>query len=567
MNLREPYQSGAVAAVIRDFRDHDAVLVKLPTGTGKTVVFTKVAEEHVAEHGGRVLILANRRELVEQAADKVRAFTDLSVGVEMAEQQADDGIWSRPSVVCASLQTLIADDFGKKRMDGFDPAQFSLVIIDECHGAVSASYGQVIEYFSSSKVLGVTATADRGDGKALGRVFGHVSYDYEIVDAINDGWLVPIKQQSKFIIDLDFTDVPDAGSDFNITELDKVMNYEKPLQEICRTMLEIVDGRKTLLFAVSVAHAEHMAEILNRYKPGCADWVCGKTPKDKRKELLGRFGSGDLQVMVNVGVLTEGYDEPAVEVVALARPTKSRSLYAQMIGRGTRPLPGVVDGHGGPDERKEAIAASGKPHLLVLDFVGNAGQHKLVTTADVLSGSMSDPVREKVAKKLQQGEMEVLELVAEAEEEARREQEEARTREHSRRAGLKGKAKFKSKFVDPFNLFDVAPARDMNWDTGKIPTPKMEAMLKKNGLNPDVLTFAEARQLVSEIVDRSNRGLCTFKQASLMRKFGYEPKDMTFAMAQRITITLSGRSWKRLPDWHELSPTSLAGTARQHATK
>src|SRR6185369_10554713 len=147
-------------------------------------------------------------------------------------------------------------------------------------------------------------------------------------------------------------------------------------------------------FTASVVQAEACCNILNRAVPGMAEWVCGATEKKKRAEILERFAHGRTAVVCNCGVLTEGFDDPGVEVVIMGRPTKSRSLYSQMVGRSTRPLPGVVDGPETAEERRAAIAASAKPSCLVVDFVGNAGRHKLVTSADILGGKVSEAALE-----------------------------------------------------------------------------------------------------------------------------------------------------------------------------
>ena len=281
-----------------------------------------------------------------------------------------------------------------------------MLIIDEAHHATSPSYRRVIDYYRTNpalKVLGVTATPDRADEEALGQVFQSVAFDYEVLDAIHDGWLVPIEQQMVHVEGLDYSSIRTTAGDLNGGDLAAVLEAEKNLQQMASASLAIIGQRRALVFTASVKAAEMTAEILNRHRPGMAAWVCGKTDREERRRVLAEFAAGKLQVVCNCGVLTEGFDDPGVEVVIMGRPTKSRSLYSQMVGRSTRPLPGVVDGPETAEARKAAIAASAKPSCLVVDFVGNAGKHKLITSADILGGKVSEEALERAVKRVSTG--------------------------------------------------------------------------------------------------------------------------------------------------------------------
>jgi superfamily II DNA or RNA helicase len=256
------------------------------------------------------------------------------------------------------------------------------VLVHNCHHGISPSYQNLINYYRQNKnlkVLGVTATPDRTDEEALGQIFQTVAYDYEILDGITDGWLVPIEQQFVSIAGLDFSSVRTTAGDLNGADLNAVMEAESNMQGVAGASIEIIGNRRTIIFTASVKQAEVVCNILNRHRAGMAEWVCGLTNKDVRRETLARFESGATQVVCNCGVLTEGFDNPAVEVIVMARPTKSRSLYAQMAGRSTRPLPGIVDGPETADERRVAIAQSDKKSCWIIDFVGNSGRHKLMS--------------------------------------------------------------------------------------------------------------------------------------------------------------------------------------------
>jgi superfamily II DNA/RNA helicase len=271
----------------------------------------------------------------------------------------------------------------------------------------------------------------------------------------------------------------------------------------------------------------------------------GKTPRDERRDKLKAFSRGDFQFLCNCGLFLEGFDETSIGVVAMARPTKSRALYAQAIGRGTRTLPGLVDGLETADERRTAIAMSNKPNVLVLDFVGNSGRHKLVSTADILGGKFSDEavaLAQSIArKKSAMGERSdtLDELVAaqlQIEADAKR-----------KRAAVVAKASFRAQSVNPFDVFDIAPAREPGWHKGRRPSDKMLAALVKFGV-PDAevnrLSFCQAKQLIGKMFERRERGQCSFKQAKLLRKNGYSP-DVSFAEASSIIDQLAKNGWKR----------------------
>lgn len=545
------YQSRAADSVMESFKESATALVVMPTGTGKTILFSEIIRRF---HPRRAIVLAHREELIFQAKHKIQSVTGLNVDVEMAYFHAEtrNHLLSSPDVIVSTIQTQTAGNNGG-RMQKFNPADFGLVIVDEGHHATAGSYRKVIDYYRENpllKVLGVTATPDRADEEALGQVYETVAFDYEILDAIRDGWLVPINQQMVEVHGLDFSSVKTTAGDLNGGDLAEVMEYESNLHGIADPTIAIAGERRTLVFAASVAHAERLCEIFNRHKPGCAAWVCGKTDKDDRRRVLSDFASGAVQFVVNVGVLTEGFDDPGVECIAMARPTKSRSLYAQMAGRATRPLPGVVDGHekDTPEQRCAAILASRKPSCLIIDFVGNAGRHKLMTTADILGGNVSDEVSARAAKMAREAGAPVrmdtaLEM---AEEEIKAEQEKRKQLEEARRARLLAKAQYSSQTIDPFDAFGITPQRDRGWDVGKQLTEKQTALLLKQGIDPTGMNYAAAKQLLNELFRRWDKKLCTFKQQKLLRKHGYTG-EYTMDEARTLIDRIAANGWRR-PD-------------------
>lgn len=543
MNLR-PYQTLAVDAIYSAWDESQRTLITMPTGTGKTVVMA---------HGikrlprGRTMLVAHREELIWQAQKTIEKITGESPDVEMAEFKASHQTFMPAKVVVASIQTLNAGA-GDGRVARFDPFDFGLLLIDEAHHAVAKTYRYVIDHFTKNpnlKVLGVTATPDRADESALGQIFESVAFDYEISDAIHDGWLVPIEVSTVVVDGLDLSSVRTTAGDLNGADLARVMEYEKNLHEVAHPTFEMAKDRRTLVFAASVAQAERLCEIFNRHRSECARWVSGETPKDERREIFRDYAAGRFQFLCNCAVATEGFDNPGVEVIAMARPTKSRALYAQMVGRGTRPLPGVVDGYDESEDRRERIALSTKPACEVIDFVGNAGKHKLVSAADILGGNFDDEVVERAAKAIREQKMgaDALAALENAKHEIAEEKERAKREEAARRSRLRVNANYSAFKTDPFDILNIQPAKERGWDTGKQISDKMRGLLEKQGISADGMSYAHAKQLVGEICSRWEKKQCSFKMAKLLQRYML-PGDVSFDQAREWIDQISANNWK-----------------------
>lgn len=542
-----PYQAEAADAIFREWEDKSSTLVVAPTGTGKTNLFCEVIRRIQPK---RAIVLTHREELTSQAVKRLWADFGIDSQVEMADQWADENYWNRAPVVVSTVQTQVAGRNGG-RMLRFNPNDYGLVICDEAHHYTAPSFRKVLNYYKQNpeiKILGVTATPDRADEEALGQVFESVAYDYEILDAIHDGWLVPVEQQMVNIVGLDFSNVRTTAGDLNGADLALVMEAEKNLHGIASASIDVIKDKRTLVFTVTVKQAERLAEIFNRHRSGMASWLCGTTPKNQRHKILKDFSNGLTQVLVNVGVLTEGYDDPTVECIVQGRPTKSRCLYAQIIGRSLRPLPGIVDGLNTPQERKFAISASAKPSALVLDFVGNSGRHKLMTSADILGGKLSEEVIERAIKKAKENGKPVRmdQELDKADRDIKKEIEARKAQEAARRAHVKAQADFKLRSVDPFDILEITPARARGWDAGKTITEKQRAVLLRQGINPDKLSYGQQKQLLIALFARMDKKLATIKQCQLLRKRGIDTHGLTFEQAsQRITEIAAREGWKR----------------------
>lgn len=538
MNLR-PYQQAAVDTTLAELETKRSSLIVLPTGTGKTIVFSHIIKAFSSR--GRALVIAHREELIHQAADKIRAVTGQEPDIEMADAHADRHMFRRSGVVVASVQTLLSD----KRLGKFRPEDFTLIVTDEAHHATANSYRRIYDYFAANprcQHVGVTATPDRADEEALGQIYDSVGYVYEIVDAIHDGWLVPILQRSVVVESMDFSQIRTTAGDLNGGDLAQVMEYERNLHEVASPTLELAKWRKVLVFAASVAHAERLCEIFNRHRPRSAHWISGETPRDVRKERLGAYAAGDFQFLVNVGVFTEGFDEPTIDMVVLARPTKSRALFSQMIGRGTRPLPGIVDGLPYADARREAIDQSEKPNVEVLDFVGNTGRHKLITVADILGGNVSDEVVDRTIDQVKQAN-EPIDVLARFEK-VKKDIEAERERERLERKKLVASTKFQTQAVDPFDILDIDAPVQRGWDKQHPMTDNQKAFLEKAGVPLDGLNRKTAGALIGSIIDRRKNNQATFKQAKILAKYGYDTR-VSFDQASQIIDGLARNGWRK----------------------
>lgn len=520
------YQQRAEDAVFAEWQKVRSTAVVMATGLGKTILFAHV----IKRFGKRALVIAHRKELIEQAKSKIERATGLRCAIEMGWQKADEDMFTRTPVVIATVQTLSSGE--GKRMQQWKPTDFGLVVCDEFHHGTAGTYRRVFDYFKQNpdlKILGVTATPDRADEEALSQVCDSVAFHYDILDGVNDGWLVPITQQFCPVSSLDFSHVRTTAGDLNEGDLAKIMEAEENIQGVCHPTLEVLYGlepktlsnmpvpewgnylqslprepRRAIVFTVSVAQAEACCAILNRVVPNLAEWVCGKTPHEIREDILNRFARGKTSVVVNCGVLTEGYDNPAVEVIIMARPTKSRSLYTQMVGRSTRTVTGLVDGVPTADERKSLIAQSTKPRCRIIDFSGNSGKHKLICALDILGGKRSGAAVEAAIKKAkEEGKpVTVLRALSNAEievEKAKREAiERARLYEEARRKNLVAKSNFSQIDVDPFGHASHGPL----FKNGKLKrgfSAKQRKFLQRwCNVDPDAINYGYGTKLIAE---------------------------------------------------------------------
>lgn len=514
-----PYQSEAFGRILAELKLVRATLLILATGLGKTVTFAAVAQ-YVVSRARRVLVLAHRAELLEQAAATLQRF-GLTVGIEQGERRAGDDV----QVVVASVQSLQG-----KRLERFAPDAFGLVIIDECHHAPARSYRTVLAHFEPAKVLGVTATPDRSDEIALGNVFESVAFKMEIAEGIKGGWLAPLELRSVVVEHCDLSGVRSRCGDFVAAELERELLDERVLHEVAKPLSELAKGRPTLVFVVGVAQAHALALTLQGYGVKAAA-VDGSMSAEARAAVIADYRAGRVQVVCNAMLLTEGFDAPETSCIALVRPTRSRSLLTQMIGRGTR-------------------LAGGKGECLIIDFVpSRAGSIRLASPADALAGkelpsALLQHVREFSAD--ESGDLgELIERAKAAEAERERQVVLARERERQRLVQNVGVV-YMAPRLDVERLLDVMrdPA-DRSWDDGELATESQVEALERAGFDhlPEELTSREARALFDVLRKRRAAGLCTLRQGRILRKYGLRD-DVSFTLAQQALDALKNNRWR-----------------------
>ena len=457
MELR-PYQQEARQAVTEKWNNGDKrTLLVLPTGCGKTIVFAKISEDCV-RHGDRVLILAHRGELLDQAAEKIKKSTGLGCAVEKAEESCL-GSWFRITV--GSVQTLMR----QSRLERFSQDYFNTIIIDEAHHCVSGSYQRILQYFSEAKVLGVTATPDRGDMKNLGSVFESLAYEYSLPQAIREGYLSPIKALT-VPLKMDLTGVGIQSGDFKAGDLGTAL--DPYLEQIAVEMEKVCRDRKTVVFLPLVKTSQKFRDILNAHGFRAAE-VNGES-RD-RNEILKQFDAGEYNALCNSMLLTEGWDCPSVDCIVVLRPTKVRSLYSQMVGRGTRLSPG-------------------KDHLLLLDFLWHTERHELCHPANLICENPE--VAQKMTENLEASAcpVDIEEAEKQASEDVVSQREEALAKQLSE---MKHR---KRKLVDPLQFEMSIQAEDLSgyipsfgWEMAP-PTDKQKNTLEKLGIFPDEIDNA-----------------------------------------------------------------------------
>lgn len=513
MELR-PYQREAEAAILNEWETGVLrTLLVLPTGCGKTIVFSKVIEDRV-RGGDRVLVLAHRGELLEQASDKLAQATGLRCATEKADESCL-GSWYR--VVVGSVQSLMRE----KRLSRFAHDYFQTIVVDEAHHVLSDGYQRVLDHFGQAKVLGVTATPDRGDMRNLGQCFQSLAYEYTLPKAIREGFLAPIKALT-IPLKLDLTGVGVQSGDFKAGDLGTAL--DPYLEQIADEMTRHCSDRKTVVFLPLVKTSRKFRDILLRHGFRAAE-VNG-TSQD-RAQILSDFDAGKYNVLCNSMLLTEGWDCPSVDCIVVLRPTKVRSLYSQMVGRGTRLF-------------------RGKDHLLLLDFLWHTERHELCHPANLICEN------EEVARKMTENieaagcplDIEQAEQKASEDVVAQREEALAKQLHEMRRR--------KQRLVDPLQFEMSIQAEDLTgyvpafgWEMGP-PSDAQKSTLEKLGILPDQIENAgKAKLLLDRLGARREAGLTTPKQIRFLEGRGFRHVGTwSFESAKHMIDRIAANGWK-----------------------
>lgn len=525
MELRlelRPYQQAAIAGIQSQWQSGNRrTLLVLPTGCGKTIVFCKLAEQLVRQ-GHRVLIMAHRGELLEQAADKLHQATGLCCATEKAEETCL-GSWYR--VVVGSVQSLQRP----KRLGQFPGDYFTSIIVDEAHHCLSDGYQRVLEHFPDANVLGVTATPDRGDMRNLGQYFDSLAYEYTLAKAIREGYLSPIKAET-IPLQLDLSGVGVQSGDFKAGDLGTAL--DPYLHSIAQEMQTRCINRKTVVFLPLVKTSQKFRNILNDVGLRAAE-VNGESPD--RAEILRDFAAGKYNVLCNSMLLTEGWDCPSVDCIVVLRPTKVRSLYCQMVGRGTRLSPG-------------------KDHLLLLDFLWHTERHELCHPASLICENAE--VAEKMTENIAQAgcPVDIEEAEQKASEDVVAQREEALAK---KLAEMKSR---KRKLVDPLQFEMSIQAEDLSgyvpsfgWEMGP-PSDAQRTTLEKLGIFPDEIDNAgKAAMLLDKLGKRKAAGLTTPRQIRCLEKYGFvHVGQWPFDAAKRMIDRIAATGWRGAP--HGVDP-------------
>lgn len=525
MQLR-PYQQEAKDSIFEQWKNGiQKTLLVLPTGCGKTIVFAKVAEECV-RRGDRVLILAHRGELLDQAADKIANSTGLGCATEKAEQTCL-GSWFR--IVVGSVQSMMRE----KRLNQFPEDYFNTIIIDEAHHCISDSYQKVLQHFPEANVLGVTATPDRGDMKNLGTVFESLAYEYTLPKAIKEGYLSPIKAVT-IPLQVDLTGVGMQSGDFKAGDLGTAL--DPYLHNIAEEMKKYCKDRKTVVFLPLIKTSQKFRDILNENGFYAAE-VNGDS--QDRAEILEAFDRGEYNVLCNSMLLTEGWDCPSVDCVVVLRPTKVRSLYCQMVGRGTRLSPG-------------------KDHLLLLDFLWHTERHELCHPAHLICEN--EEVAKQMTKNLENAAcpVDIEEAERSAAEDVVAQREEALAKQ------LDEMKRRKRKLVDPLQFEMSIQAEDLagyvpafGWEMAP-PSDAQKKTLEKLGISSDEIDNAgKASKLLERLDKRKQEGLTTPKQIRFLESRGFQHVGTwQFETAKNLIDRIAGNGW-RIP--HDINPQEYKG--------
>ena len=518
-----PHQERSVEATLKGLKNYRSFLNVMPTGSGKTRCATEVSRE---KNSDTFLFLAHRDELLQQGVSRFGGDTGEVIGLDQAQFFGGD-----ERIIVGSVQTISKFE----RLERFRPDRFDNVIVDEAHRSLAKTYRRIIDYFAKAKIIGYTATPDRRDEKAMAEVYDDF-FVYDIEDAMADGVLCDLTIAPFRIHGLDLSAVKtNSKGDLDEDQLSAVVESEEVLLGYADVLLREAGQRKTVVFVPSVSAAQQLAKILCRHRPGCARSVDGKTETELRRATLDDHKTGRYQYLVNCGIVTEGYDDESIACIGQGRPTKSRALSAQMIGRGLR--------------RKRTGPFQ---DLLVIEFTSNAKPGFLSTPLDVLGGHHDDETKELAQKFIEEtpGGMSAKKALDKAAAQMERERREAE--EAAQRAAVIAHAIYtKGGAINPFGVFHMDVQREIETAMrfgGKLISPKQINFLKWKGVPvPPGCNSKLAQRLIGTVFAREKRGLASYKSLSALQQYGVNNVGISESKAREVLNAIDRNGRRPLP--------------------
>jgi superfamily II DNA or RNA helicase len=553
-NLR-PYQIEDVQAVVKAFDSHRCVLGRAATGLGKAVELAFLAK--LFSEFGRVMVLVDTQKLVNQLADTIEWVADMQPGIEMGELRANNGgkLVAPDRIVISTPQTQYSGKEGSERYRQFDPAEFSAVLLDECETFLAEGANSVVNWYMQNptlKVYGCTATPMRTDGKAMGDLFQCVAFDRDIIWGIDNGWLVPAKQA--FVrVSLDFSTLSvrkkdgEEEADYSDEEIAERINNEQTAIELAKGIIHVAGVRRSIVVCPNVNTAKTITHYLDAERNGCARVVYGEMTPIEKEDVMNAHQRGEFQFLCSVMMLTKGYDDPQVSAIFNCRKTRSKRLYQQILGRGTRPLKGLLEGVEEVDARRGLIAGSEKPDMLMVNMVGVDDSVRDIMLVDILGEKKSEAIRERAKKKMLEKdpdeESEPSRELEEAEDEDRKEREAAEARQRRR---VQVKANVDVEYHDDLRV----SSGEWTPESGQIDPWTLRTLTRAKVPESIInrLSAKRARELVKEIKRHWKNKLCSYKQAEVLLRAGYtkqELRNMPYDDASAAIERAKANGWKR----------------------
>lgn len=513
MRLR-PYQVECVNKIEESFKEFSKVLAVLATGLGKTVIASEIANKYI-NGGKRVLFLAHREELLDQAAEKMMKFHGVDFTLIKYGKEYDESKMFQ----IGSVQSICKED----RLKKFDKNYYGLIVVDEAHHCMADTYQVIFKYFKSAKVLGITATPNRSDGKKLAKFFEVTSYEYKMEEAIKDGWLSSVIMRTGNV-NIDLSMVRTVAGDFVINELDDAITREfNKISKYIKSKLE--HRKRILIFTPRIASAEVLAEVLKRDGLS-AEFVSGASKN--RKEITERFKSGDIRIICNSMLYTEGFDCPEVDCIINLRPTQSKGLFTQMLGRGTR-------------------ICNEKENMLYVDFLWKTDKEimtpcNLFAETDVIAKSMRDFLVMNANKSY---EMITLSQYIDLVMGGLQKMEGARMEWviNLEKKTMRTLSMF-AYLINDRRLLEYEPV--YIWEEQPPTQKQIDFIEGKCGISCKNIKKGLASKIIDVIVKRGNNKKCTVKQMFFLAKNGIFDKasDVTMEEAGKIMNDISNNYWR-----------------------